>query len=154
MKYAHKIPSAAVACVLAVLPFMGAGCVPFSVAKDGEEIAPTGTVTERVAPSDSEKASKFTVTMDELGKTIRLGVGDKFLLKLPENLDWTEQSSDASVLAQDDGSRIAHGALVTFRTFRAGKASLAAQGDAPCRKAATPCSTPPEFFKVDFIVTP
>ncbi len=154
MKYDYDFTLITATCALALLPLLGAGCMPQSAAGRSEEIAPAPTNAASLAPSGGVGEPALTVTMDDLGKTIRLGVGDEFLLKLPGTYEWTSQTSDASVLATDFGVRVAHGTQMTYRTFKPGKVALTAQGDAPCLKDQPACATPSEFFKVDFLVTP
>jgi hypothetical protein len=105
------------------------------------------TVPVYPAPSDQK-----TVTLDDQGKTIRLTVGDRFLLKLGEVFSWEVTVSDPSVVDRVTNVTVVRGAQGIYEALKAGTITLTASGTSLCQSSAPPCGTPGMEFSVTLVV--
>jgi hypothetical protein len=99
------------------------------------------------APSDQK-----TVMLDDQGKTVRLTVGDRFLLKLGEVFSWEVTVSDPSVVDRVTHVTVVRGAQGVYQALKAGTVTLTASGTSLCQSSAPPCGTPGMEFSVTLVV--
>jgi carboxyl-terminal processing protease len=93
-----------------------------------------------------------TITLSDDGATVDLRVGDRFLLKLGEEYDWTVSISDDSVLSRLINVTVVRAAQGIYETHRAGTATVSATGDPACRKTQPPCAAPSRLFQIQIAV--
>jgi hypothetical protein len=79
-------------------------------------------------------------------------VGQRVLVKLGTDLDWTVTISDQSVLARVPGITIVRGAQGLYVGMKTGRATISAVGDPACRKSTPPCMAPSVLVSVAVIV--
>jgi hypothetical protein len=79
-------------------------------------------------------------------------VGQRVLVTLGTDLDWTVTVSDQSVLARVPGITIVRGAQGLYEAQKAGRATISAVGDPACRKSTPPCMAPSLLVSVTVIV--
>jgi hypothetical protein len=95
-----------------------------------------------------------TVTLADDGTTIDLAIGDRFLLNLGRDFNWTVSVDDQSVLSRVPNIAVIQGAQGIYLARAPGHATLSATGDPPCRKATPPCGAPSRLFRVHMTVHP
>jgi predicted secreted protein len=93
-----------------------------------------------------------TVTLDENGGTITLKIGERFLLELGENYDWTVTVADQTILSRVVNVTVVRGAQGLYEAHKPGTTKLTAVGDPFCRKAQPPCAAPSLLFEIEVIV--
>ena len=76
--------------------------------------------------------SGVTVTRADDGTTIRLGVGDRFLVKLGSEFEWTVSVKDQAVVRRVPNIAIVAGAQGVYEALKAGQTELSATGMVPC----------------------
>jgi hypothetical protein len=79
-------------------------------------------------------------------------VGDRILVELGTDLDWTVTVSDPRVLGRVPGVTLIRGAQGLYVALRAGSATISAVGDPPCRKSQPPCMAPSLLKSVAMLV--
>ncbi len=94
----------------------------------------------------------LVVTLADDGKTFTIKVGERFLLMLGEDYQWSPISSDLSVLSRVPNIAVIRGAQGIYEAHKPGQAELTATGDLPCRSATPPCMAPSRLFKVTIVV--
>lgn len=94
----------------------------------------------------------LTVTLADQGRTIQMHVGQRFLLKLGEEYEWTVTVTDPSVLSRVMNIAVVRGAQGVYQAVKTGQASLVASGDPRCRQLQPPCELPSRFFQVQIVV--
>lgn len=116
-------------------------------------LSPT-MVVPRANPSVTPglEVAERKVTLDDNGKTIDLRVGDRFLLALEGNYDWSVAVDDPSIVGRVAGITTIRGAQGVYEARKPGQTTLAATGDPPCRKAQPPCLAPSRSFQVRLVV--
>jgi len=95
-----------------------------------------------------------TVTLADDGRTVDLAVGQRFLLALGSNLDWTVSVADTSVLSRVVNILVVRGAQGVYVANAPGTTTLTAIGDLPCRKAKPPCAAASRGFRITVNVRP
>ena len=106
---------------------------------------PTATGTRGSAPAT------WSVTLADDRSTITLAVGERFLLILGADFDWTIAIADPAILARVPISVI-RGAQGVYEALASGRTTLSAIGDPTCRKSTPPCAAPSRSFQVDVVV--
>ena len=114
--------------------------------------APALGINLRVPPTRAPRASpspvatavgvSVTVTLADDGRTISLQTGQRALVSLGDDFDWTVQVEDASILSRVTGATVLAGAQVLYQANRVGQTTLTASGDPACRKAPPACALP------------
>jgi hypothetical protein len=99
-----------------------------------------------VAGSDTQ------VTLADDGRTIMMRVGDRFLLSLGENYEWSIEVEDPGVVSRVVNVLAPKGSQGLYEAHRVGQTALTAAGDPPCRKAQPPCMAPSRQFRVEVVV--
>lgn len=79
-------------------------------------------------------------------------MGDRFLLKLGEEYDWTISIGDTQVVSRVMNIAVVRGAQGVYEAQKAGRTTLSAAGDPPCLKAEPPCKAPSVAFEVKLVV--
>lgn len=92
------------------------------------------------------------ITLADNGGTFTLAVGDEFVLQLGTEFDWTVNDVDQSVISRVRNITVIKGAQGVYRAVGAGRTTLTATGDPPCRKLTPACAAPSILFRVNLIV--
>jgi hypothetical protein len=111
--------------------------------------------TTGVAASPGGVASAsptMSVTLAEDGRTITLQPGQRALVNLDAELDWSIRVDDQTILSRVDGVTVAPGAQAIYQANRIGQTMLSATGDPACRKAQPACAQPSRSFTVTIVV--
>jgi hypothetical protein len=103
-------------------------------------------------PTLSSLVSPQAITLQDNEEKILLQTGDRFLLNLGENYDWTVQVEDPSVVERVIGITVVRGAQGVYEAKSSGQTRLSATGDLPCRKTKPPCMAPSILFEVSIVV--
>jgi hypothetical protein len=110
---------------------------------------PSARVTAQ--PSGSEPGGR-TITLADDGGTIELAIGERFLLDLGPEFDWTPAIADPSIVDRVRNITVIAGAQGIYEAKAAGRTTLTATGDPPCRKSTPPCAAPSRLFTLSLIV--
>lgn len=127
--------------------------------KAGKKIANNVVVSLQVQSADrlSDKFPLFKgqiITFDNVGQTIQLTVGERFLLFLQKSgYDFSPELSDTSVLRKVDDVEDVSGSQGVFEAVKAGSTKLSALGELPCHKATPACLAPTLFFELNIVVS-
>ena len=81
-----------------------------------------------------------------------LKIGQRFLLNLGSEYDWTVEVADQSIVSRVVNVTVIRGAQGLYEAKRPGQTTLTAVGDPPCRKAQPPCGAPSRMFQVQILV--
>ena len=93
-----------------------------------------------------------TVTLDDSGTTLRIAVGDRLLIRLGSDLDWTLETYDAAILAEVPSRSLDKGVQALLQAKQRGTTQLSLIGDPPCAKSRPPCNAPSRQFRVTVVV--
>jgi len=74
--------------------------------------------------------------------------GERFLLKLGEEYNWTVTVADQSVVSRVVNITVVRGAQGLYEAHKIGSTTLTASGDPVCRHAQPPCAMPSRQFEV------
>jgi hypothetical protein len=88
------------------------------------------------------------VTRADASSTIKVVRGERVLVKLGTDFDWTVTVSDPLVLSRVPGVTLVVGAQGLYVAQSAGQATISAVGDPPCRKSTPPCMAPSLLISV------
>jgi len=94
------------------------------------------------APTD------LTITLADDGGTVRIAVGERFLLSLGTDYDWGVTVADPSIVDRVRNITVVRGAQGVYVALASGTTVLSAVGDPPCRKTTPPCGAPSRGFGV------
>jgi hypothetical protein len=112
-----------------------------------------GTATALASgPPPVEGAASRTVTLADNGQLLDLGVGDRLLLTLGGEYDWTVRVADPTVVSRVANAAVPSGAQGLYEATRPGETALEAVGEPPCRKAQPPCAAPSRLFRLQLRV--
>jgi hypothetical protein len=124
--------------------------------------APALGIDLRVPPTRAPRASpstvatavgvSVTVTLADDGRTISLQTGQRALVSLGDDFDWTVQVDDASILSRVTGVTVLDGAHILYQANRVGQTTLTASGDPACRKAQPSCALSSRTLRVSIAV--
>jgi hypothetical protein len=84
--------------------------------------------------------------------TITLHVGERFLLQLGEEYEWTVEIDDPTVVSRVTGVTTIKGSQGLFEARRRGSAMVLAAGEPPCYHEQPPCEQPSHGFRLDVVV--
>jgi hypothetical protein len=115
-------------------------------------VTPTSSSVATSTQSGSAGAAQRAVTLADDGQTIRLRVGERFLLNLGEGYDWTVDVDDQSIVSRVVNVLTVRGSQGLFEAHRPGSTTLRALGDLPCRQAKPPCMVPTRVFRLQIVV--
>jgi hypothetical protein len=99
-----------------------------------------------------QPSSDLVVSLQDNGKTIHIGVGQRFLLDLGDQYNWQVNVADQSVVSRVVNITVIRGAQGVYEAHQAGQTTLEASGDPPCRLAQPPCMIPSIIFQVTVVV--
>jgi hypothetical protein len=111
-----------------------------------------GAADTLAAAQPTATAPSRTVSLADDGRTIDLVVGERFLLALGDQLDWTVRVADPGVVGRVVNVTVVRGAQGLYEARRPGATALEATGDPPCRRAQPPCGAPSRLFRVQLRV--
>jgi hypothetical protein len=100
----------------------------------------------------STETSPQTVTLEDDGGTITLQAGERFLLKLGEEYDWTVTIADQTILSRVKNVMVVRGAQGLYEANKPGSTTLTASGDPVCRQSQPPCAMPSRLFEIKVTV--
>ena len=93
-----------------------------------------------------------TVTLADDGATFTLAMGDRLLLRLGTEYDWTVSPADPSIIDRVRNVSVIVGAQGVYEAGAAGRTTLTAIGDPPCRKSTPACGQPSRLFRIEVVV--
>ena len=126
------------------------GILPFLLI--GLAALPT-TRTGPVTAAASVMPSTRTVTEDDNRGTITLHAGDRLLIKLAPDWDWTLDPFDTAILSQvTESGALPRGAQALLEAKKPGTTRLSLTGDPPCARSRPPCNAPSRRFQVTVVV--
>jgi hypothetical protein len=125
---------------------------PQSVATTGG--TPPATPVGTIPLTGPTQAGGLTITRDNNGQTISLHPGDRFVLSLGEEYDWTLTIDHQDVLHRVLNITPLRGSQGVYEVQSAGSAMLTAAGDPPCRQSKPACSLPSYSFELNVTVAP
>lgn len=118
----------------------------------GQKLVERGWATHSSETSEIVKSTKI-VTLDQNNHEIVLSKGQRFLLNLGSNYDWSLNIDNNTVISQVPNVMVMQGAQGLFESHVDGKTTLTATGDPPCLQSVPRCGMPSILFKLDIIVS-
>jgi ABC-type transport system substrate-binding protein len=119
---------------------------PAATSNPATTAAPTAGRSPGGSPTDG------AITFADNGATLALHIGDRFLLNLGSDFDWTVSVDDPSVVERVRNVTVVRGAQGVYEALKTGTTMLHATGDPPCRKATPACGAPSILFEVTLVV--
>jgi hypothetical protein len=104
------------------------------------------------SPAASAPATDLAITEADSGRTFTVDTGDRLLLMLGTDFDWTVAPTDTAVVARVSNVLVGQGAQGLYAAIGPGTTALRATGDPPCRKVNPPCAAPSILFEVTLTV--
>jgi hypothetical protein len=98
------------------------------------------------AAASASPSTSATVTLANDGRTIMLRPGQRALVNLGDELDWTVQVDDDSIVSLVPGVTVMRGAQGIYQANRVGQTVLRATGEPVCRRAQPACAQPSRAF--------
>ena len=92
------------------------------------------------------------MTLADDRTTVELALGERFLLNLGADFDWTVTIADPAVVDRVRNVSVIAGAQGLYEARAAGRTTLTATGDPLCRRSTPPCAAPSRLFQVDIVV--
>jgi len=83
---------------------------------------------------------------------LELAVGERILVALGQGFDWTIVIADPSIVDRVRNVTVIAGAQGLYEAKAAGRTTLTATGDPPCRKTNPPCGAPSRLVTIDLVV--
>ncbi len=111
---------------------------------------PTGAPTAPLPPTSEGKGR--TITLADDTATIALRVGERLILSLGQEYEWTITITDETVLGPVKDVTPSPSYQGVYEGLSRGNCMLIATGDPPCLKAQPPCEKPSHGFMVDLVV--
>lgn len=93
------------------------------------------------------------VTLEQNNQEITLQKGQRFLLNLGSNYDWSLNIDNNTVISRVPNVMVMQGAQGLFEALNEGKTTLVATGDPACLKSTPRCGMPSILFHVNIIVS-
>lgn len=97
--------------------------------------------------------SSKMLTLEQNNQELTLQKGDRFLLNLGSNYDWSTIVENNTVISRVPNVMVIQGAQGLFEAHNEGKTMLEATGDPHCLKTIPRCGMPSILFKVIVIVS-
>ena len=113
----------------------------------------TGTPRADGRHAPQAPASDLTVTRADDGATLRPGAGERFILELGNDLDWTVTVADESVVRRVPNIAVVVGAQGMYEALREGETELSATGMVHCPPDEA-CPLLLAVFRLDLEVLP
>jgi hypothetical protein len=96
--------------------------------------------------------ASVNITLADNGRTITLRNGERALVNLGDEFDWTVQVEDDSIVSRILEVNVIRGAQGMYGANRVGRTALSAIGEPPCRKQQPACGQPSQAFNVTIVV--
>ncbi|HEX9012474.1 MAG TPA: hypothetical protein VF813_03120 [Anaerolineaceae bacterium] len=96
----------------------------------------------------------LVIGRENSGQTVLMHVGERFVLTLGTQLEWTVTVSDQTVLHRVVNITPLVGSQGVYEALSPGSTVLNAVGDAACRKSTPPCMVPSFMFTLNVTVVP
>jgi hypothetical protein len=103
--------------------------------------------------SGTHPDSTKIVTLQQNNQEISLQKGQRFLLNLGSNYDWSLNIDNNTVISRVPNIMVMQGAQGLFEAYDEGKTTLEATGDPLCLKATPRCAMPSILFKINVTVS-
>jgi len=110
---------------------------------------PAGTPNPSGGPT---QAGGLVITRANNGQTITLHVGDRFVLSLGDEYQWTVDITDQTVLHRVVNITPLRGSQGVYEALKPGATQLIAAGDPACRQSKPPCMLPSYSFELNVTV--
>lgn len=120
---------------------------PAAAAAPTRATTPTPKPTPEPKPTPATTAGSLVVTQVDNGATLRLVVGQEFLLDLGSSLDWAATVADLDVVSRVIGVLVVQGAQGIYEARAPGTTVLSAIGSPNCSSGICP------LYRVAFKVT-
>jgi photosystem II stability/assembly factor-like uncharacterized protein len=125
----------------------------FALPETGDySIALLGQGQVTLTVSISPLSSSPTVTLADDGQTITLQAGQRFLLDLGADYNWTVTVDDPAVVSRVVNVLTIRGSQGLYEAHQPGRTTLSATGDPLCRQAQPPCGAPSRLFRLQMVV--
>ncbi len=131
-------------------PTVAAGPSPSAGSSPTASATTIPSVGSTAAPTSA--ATLPPVTLADNGKMLTLHPGDRFLLQLGDEYNWTVSVEDQSIVSRLVNVLPIRGAQGIYEAKRAGRTELTAVGDPKCRQARPPCGMPSRLFRLSLVV--
>jgi hypothetical protein len=118
---------------------------------------PPGSGTTTMTPPAATAAptgQELSLTLADEEKTVNLKVGQRFLLNLGADYDWTPLVADQNVVSRVVGILVIRGAQGVYEAHAPGTTILTASGSPTCLKSKPACAMPSRLYKVTLVVEP
>ena len=92
------------------------------------------------------------ITRDSNGQTVTLHVGDRFVLQLGDQYNWTVNVADPAVVSRVINITPIRGSQGVYEAHAAGTTTLSASGDPLCRTAKPACAMPSLIVEIKLVV--
>jgi hypothetical protein len=115
-------------------------------------VPPTPTPAFTLIPPTPTFTPVPPVTLADNGRTITLHVGQRFLLDLGADYNWTVTVDHPLILSRVVNVLVIRGAQGLYEAHSPGYATLTATGDPVCHSAQPPCEIPPREFQIHIVV--
>jgi photosystem II stability/assembly factor-like uncharacterized protein len=125
----------------------------FALTQTGDYIiALLGQGQVMLTVSISPLSSSLAVTLADDGQTFTLHIGQRFLLDLGADYDWTVTVDDPAVVSRVVNVLTIRGSQGLYEAHQPGRTTLSATGDPICRQAQPPCGAPSRMFRLQVVV--
>jgi hypothetical protein len=114
----------------------------------------TSTGTPAAGAPAGSADQGLNVTLADDSKTITLKVGQRFLLDLGSDLDWTPTVANPAIVSRVIGITVIRGAQGVYEALAPGTTTLSANGSPACRQTKPACAMPNRLFQVTIVVQP
>jgi hypothetical protein len=104
------------------------------------------------ATADAPASSGLIVTLDMNGQTVTMRNGERFLLQLGEEYNWTVIPDDPRVISRVVNVMTIRGSQGLYEAHVQGNTTLRASGDPQCRSSQPPCTAPSRMFVINVVV--
>jgi hypothetical protein len=120
-------------------------------------ITPTGVTppaTAESTPGRTPLHDPITITLNDAqaAQTLRLVVGDTFVLKLGDEYIWQVEIGDERIVTRAPNSGVKSDARGPYLARAPGQTELQITRDPACSKASPPCAMPSILFQVTIAV--
>lgn len=109
-------------------------------------ITPSGTPTPTGTPG------LLTVGLDRDNTSIQVQKGQRFVLTLGIDYDWTVTVQDTSVVSRVESIAVGQGSQGVYDARQTGQTTINAMGDPVCLKYQPQCLAPSRTFKLEVMV--
>jgi hypothetical protein len=128
-------------------PAEGLIAAPTTPTPSGTSATASGTPS----PAHPSRGARIITRADQ-GTTVRIAVGEVFILRLPGDIAWDIQITDPRVVTADRLAVLPSGSQGIYRARRVGITELLAVTLPPCAKDQPPCKVMAPAFRVLIVV--